>query len=227
MADEPAEFFVQAECLLAEGVQGILLGVPPEADAPAHVVDLGQVLHPQRVDGPEEHEALDHGPFLAHLGLVGVELVVHDLEETFRDRLGRAQVPDLILGDVLGSDAHALEGLDEALHAPRVDRRAEVSVDEHVDLLLEERPDRVGEILVAKDLVSFGVDRLALAIDHIVELDDALADVEVETLDPRLGTLDGLADDPGFDVRVVIEPEALHDRGDPLRREALHEVVVK
>ena len=69
----------------------------------------------------------------------------------------------------------------------------EVLVEERLDLLVEEGPDRVGQVLVAEDLVALGVDRLALLVDDVVELDDALADVEVEALDAALGALDRLA----------------------------------
>ena len=62
-----------------------------------------------------------------------------------------------------------------------------------VDLGLEEVADGLGEVLVAEDLVALGVDRLALLVDDVVELDDALADVEVEALDAVLGGLDRLA----------------------------------
>ena len=64
---------------------------------------------------------------------------------------------------------------------------------QRLHLLLEELADRLGEVLVAQDLVALGVDRLALLVDDVVELDDALADVEVEALDAGLGALDRLA----------------------------------
>jgi hypothetical protein len=65
-------------------------------------------------------------------------------------------------------------------------------------------PGRVGEVLVAEHLVAFGVDRLALAVDHVVELDDALPHVEVEALDSALGALDRLADEAALDRHVVL-----------------------
>ncbi len=87
--------------------------------------------------------------------------------------------------------------------------------------------DRLAQVLVVEDLVALGVDRLALLVDHVVELDDALADVEVEALDPGLGALDRLADDARLDGHVVLEAHPLHQPGDPIRREPLHQVVVE
>jgi hypothetical protein len=67
-----------------------------------------------------------------------------------------------------------------------------MALDERVDLLVEERAHGVGEVLVLEHLVALGVDRLALLVDDVVELDDALADIEVEALDPALGAFDRL-----------------------------------
>ncbi len=102
-----------------------------------------------------------------------------------------------------------------------------VQVEERLDLLVEEGPNRVGQVLVVEDLVALGVDRLALLVDDVVVLDDALADVEVEALDARLRALDRLADHPRLDRDVVLEAEALHEAGDSLRGEPLHEVVLE
>ena len=78
-----------------------------------------------------------------------------------------------------------------------------------------------------EDLVALGVDRLALLVDHVVVLDDALADVEVEALDAALGGLDRPRHEARLDGHVVVEPEPLHQAGDPLAGEALHQVVLE
>ena len=100
-------------------------------------------------------------------------------------------------------------------------------VEQGVDLLVEEGADRVGQVLVVEDLVALGVDRLALLVDHVVELDDALADVEVEALDAGLGALDRLAHEARLDRHVVLEAEALHQAGHAVRGEPLHQVVLE
>ena len=60
---------------------------------------------------------------------------------------------------------------------------AQVLLDQGVDLVVDEIAHGGGQVLVAQDLVALGVDRLALLVDDVVVLDDALADVEVVALD--------------------------------------------
>ena len=83
-----------------------------------------------------------------------------------------------------------------------------------LDLLVDEAADGVGQVLVAEHLVALGVDRLALLVDDVVVLDDALADVEVVALDARLGVLDGLGDEARLDGHVALEAHALHEPRD-------------
>ena len=102
-----------------------------------------------------------------------------------------------------------------------------MALGERVDLVVEERLDGLGQVLVVEDLVALGVDRLALLVDDVVVLDDALADVEVEALDAALGDFDGLRHHPRLDGDVVVEPEPLHQAGHALAREPLHQVVLE
>ena len=193
----------------------------------AHVVDLGQVLHPQRVDRPHQDQPLDRGPvLLADLGLLGVEPRVGEVAHVLGDRLAAAEVPQLVGRRALAGQAHLVERVRQPFEVPLVGIVArEVGVDEDVDLLVEERLDGLGQVLVVEDLVALGVDRLALLVDDVVELDDALADVEVEALDAALGGLDRPRHEARLDRDVVLEAEPLHQPGDPLAGEALHQVV--
>src|SRR4029079_5455753 len=228
--DEAAQLLVEPVGLAPELVEWVLLGVAAQPDAAPHVVDLGQVLDPQRVDRPEQDEALDHRPVLfADLLRLRLELGVRHVEEVLADRVPTAQVPEVVLARPgLIAKAHRLDRGGETLHPPVVDAlAAEVAVDEDPDLVLEEGLDRVAQVLVAEDLVAFLVDRLALAVDDVVVLDDALAHVEVEALDPARGAFDRLADDPRLDRDVVLEAQPLHEPGDAVRGEPLHEVVLE
>ena len=67
VADEGAHLLVEAEGLLLEGVERVLLGEAAQADALAHLVDLGQVLDPDRVDRAQQDEALDQRPLVGVL----------------------------------------------------------------------------------------------------------------------------------------------------------------
>ena len=113
------------------------------------------------------------------------------------DRLIAAQRPEVLFGRPLALDAHRLERRREALEIPVVGRRpGDELPDQRLDLVIEEGLHRFGQVLVAEHLVALRVDRLALLVDDVVELDDALPDVEVEALDPGLGALDRLGDEP-------------------------------
>src|SRR5207244_7399063 len=62
VADEGSQFLVEAERLLLELVQRILLGVASKPDPTAHVVELGDVLDPERINRSQEHQSLDQRP---------------------------------------------------------------------------------------------------------------------------------------------------------------------
>jgi hypothetical protein len=74
---------------------------------------------------------------------------------------------------IVGGPLLSIEDLSRntATVAVRMLRGAE-PVEDAVDLLVEERLDRLGQVLVVEDLVTLRVDRLALLVDDIVELDD-------------------------------------------------------
>ena len=115
----------------------------------------------------------------------------------------------------------------QPLDVPFVDDRTEMDLGQHVQLGLDEVADGLGQVLVAQDLVALRVDRLALLVDDVVVLNDALADVEVVALDARLGVLDRLGDQPRLDGHVPLEAHALHQAGDAVRGEALHQRVLE
>ncbi len=119
------------------------------------------------------------------------------------------------------------ERLGEALEVPVGHRLAEVGIDGGLELLLDEGQDGLAEVLVVEDLVALGVDRLALLVDDVVVLDDALADVEVVALDAGLRVLDGLGDHARLDGHVALEAHALHERRDAVAGEALQEGVLE
>ena len=125
-------------------------------------------------------------------------------------------------------EAHAHQAVGEALDVPVVRHLGgQVLVDQDVDLLVQEVAHGVRQVLVVEDLVPLGVDRLALLVDDVVVLDDALAHVEVEALDAGLRALDGLGDHARLDGHVVLEPEPGHEARDPLAGEALEERILE
>ena len=136
-------------------------------------------------------------------------------------------VPERVFRSRGPAKTQSIDGRDEGGHVPLLHRqtRGEVAVDDGVDLFIDEGLNRVGQVFVTKNLVALLVDRLALLVDDVVELDDAFADVEVVALDASLGALDGLGDEARLDRHVLLETETLHDPGDAVGGEALHQIV--
>ncbi len=108
MLDQSPELLVELEGLLAEGVQGILAAVAAEADAPPQVVELGEVLHPERIDRPQQDEPLDHRPVgLAHLGLARIQALVDKVSGGGDTRLTTGIFGTKFLLDVLSRGGRA------------------------------------------------------------------------------------------------------------------------
>ena len=111
VADEVAEFLVKLERLAPELVERVLLRVAAQADAAAHVVDLGQVLHPERIDGPQQDHALDGAPVgRADLGFAGVQAASARSSRCSLIASRRAEVPQLVGARALAGQAHHRRG---------------------------------------------------------------------------------------------------------------------
>ena len=136
---------VEREGFLPELVERILLRVAAEADAAAHVVELGQVLHPQRVDRAQQHEALDGRPVLgADLGFLGGERRVDQVADvldsasrppTLPERRPRsAPSPSMPIALSAAARPSRFQSSTTSLAAK--------PLDEVLDLLVQERPGR-------------------------------------------------------------------------------------
>jgi len=185
VADEPAQLLVEAEGLDLEGVDRVLLRVTAQEDAAPQVIELGQVLDPERVHGAQQDESLDQRPVgLAGLSLACFQRGVDGLAQSRPDRLAAVQLPEDVGLHLAGGETHRHERPRELVERPVVEvLRARVLGDELLDLIVEEGADGLGQVLVTQDLLALRVDRLALLVDHVVELDDALAHVEVVAFD--------------------------------------------
>ena len=107
------------------------------------------MLDPQRVDGPEENEPLDHRPVgLADLRLLGGELAVGEIEQVLEDAVAAAELPEIVLARARIVEAHRPERHNQRFHAPVVGIvGGEVRLDEGADLVIEERLDRLGQVV--------------------------------------------------------------------------------
>ncbi len=140
VADEAAQLVVQLERFALEFVERILLRIAPQADAAAHVVELGQVLDPQRVDRSDEDQPLDGLPvLLADLGRLGRQALVGYLADVFGDRIAPAEVPQLVGRGARTAQAHRHEGCRQPLEVPRLRIvTGQVAVHDRVHLVIEE-----------------------------------------------------------------------------------------
>ena len=151
-------------------------------------------------------QGLDHVVAVEPFG--AADLVGHGVEvERHRPQLlelglQRVEVP--LLGEALGGPGD--EALDDV-------------VDEAADLVLEVR--------ALEHLATLGVDHVALAVHHVVVLEDVLAGVEVLGLDLALGVGDRAGDPLVLDRDVVGDLEDLEDPVDPVGLEQPHQLVLE
>ena len=78
-----------------------------------------------------------------------------------------------------------------------------------------------------KPIEALRIDDFALAVDHVIVLDHALANIKVVTFDADLRLLDGLADHAVFDRFVFREAGGFHQALHIVVGEALHEFIVE
>jgi hypothetical protein len=169
--------------------QRVALGHRPQADALLQVVHLVEVLAPLAVEHREQHPALE----LAHASEPssssrrvvrrGRRLQLLDQQLGGRGRLARRRPPR----SGRRGDRHRVELLErgpELVEVPvlgvalggRASRRSGDDVVDHVlDLLVQ--------VLALEHLAALGVDDLRCLVQHLVVLEDVLADLEVLRLD--------------------------------------------
>ena len=83
------------------------------------------------------------------------------------------------------------------------------------------------QVLALEHPAALGVDDLALAVEHVVVLQDVLADLEVAGLDLGLRALDRAGDHLGLDRDLVLHLGRGHEPVDHRRVEQPHEVVLQ
>ena len=87
--------------------------------------------------------------------------------------------------------------------------------------------DLVVQVLAVEHPPALGVDDLALLVQHLVVLEDVLADLGVLALDLGLRALDLPGDHLGLDRHVLGDVEAVHDRLDRAGAEPPHQLVLQ
>ena len=93
------------------------------------------------------------------------------------------------------------------------------------DLLLHHAQHLVTQVWLAEHLPSLSVDNLTLLVDHIVELQHVLADVEVIPLHPCLRRPDSLIEPGMLDGHVILHAKPVHQFLDSFAAEAAHQLI--
>ena len=83
------------------------------------------------------------------------------------------------------------------------------------------------EILAVDHSHPLGVDRLALPVHHVVELQHVFADREVASLDLGLRRFNGRRKQLRLDRGVLIDLKGVHQILDPVAAEETHQVVLQ
>ena len=86
--------------------------------------------------------------------------------------------------------------------------------------------DHVGQVGLAHELGALLEDRLALVVDHVVVLEEVLADLVVPLLDALLGRGDGVVQPLVGDGLAVLHAEGAHDGVEALAGEDAQQVVL-
>jgi len=209
--------------------QRVALAKAAQSDTGLEVVHLLQVVHPAGIDDAQHdlsvelaHEVLTQALGLhvvallnicQDIGSQGLEVLVGelgriDMPGELHDPLAQAPEIALAIVAVLGA---------ELLHAA-------------VHGVVHDLGDVVGQVLAIQNLVTLGVNDLALLVHDVIVLKNALTHGEVDALDLVLGVLDGLGDDLVLDGHVVAHVGRDHHLGDtvhPVAAEQAHEVVLE
>ncbi|MPM11241.1 hypothetical protein SDC9_57580 [bioreactor metagenome] len=232
-----------ADHLLHEGVhhRGEHLGALPlvldqrialrhraQADALAQVVHLVEVLAPLAVQHGQQHPTLEltHGlgaelglPGVVRLAGVGLE-VLHQfgggevdpavVRQFETDRVERTHLrPQRVQIPVLGEPGRG--GL------------ADVALDD----LVGGGAQPLGDVGALQHLAAIAVDRVPLAVHHVVVAQHVLAHLEVLRLDLLLGLPDRLRDALVLDRLIVGDLQCLHHPVDDVGLEQPHQVVLE
>ena len=96
-----------------------------------------------------------------------------------------------------------------------------------LDDVVDHVPDLLVQVLAVEHPPALGVDDLALLVEHLVVLEDVLADLGVLPLDLGLRALDLPGDHLGLDRHVLGDVEAVHHRLDRAGPEAPHQLVLQ
>src|SRR5947207_2715573 len=213
--------------------QRVALRIGAQADALLEVVHLVEVLAPLAVDDREQDLALQFADRLcAEFLLAPVVRAVGVLqqlsgEELGLQRLGSARLVDDVL-DRHADRVQLLEAGPELLQVPVLGVPLGGGTrGVRPDHVIDHVPYLVVQVLAVQYPLALGVDDGALLVQHLVVLQDVLADLGVLRLDLGLGVLDLAGHHLGLDGHVLGDVEPLHDHLDRARPDPAHQLVLQ
>src|SRR5256712_5711279 len=227
--DARRHLFEERVSLALVGDERVLLAIAAQVDALAELLHRGEVLDPVDVDRAQEDPPLHHArQLLAELGLAPFVRLVDELRDLLSKLVQARGVGERRRGDLVGAAQHRAERRGEPCAVPFLGvRRDRVRVDHGRGLVVKEADDRLPDVAFLDDLPALVVDDVALVVENVVELERALADVEVAALDLDLRLGDRPGHHPRLDRDGVVEAEPRHEPGDALRGEDADEVVLE
>ena len=191
------------------------------------------MVSPAAVDHAQDNPALEfsHRRLAELLGtaLVRELRIGEDLltEERTVDPAARTRLGEQLI-DRDGDRVDDLEFTPQRVEIPVVRvALTGVVVDDLVDDVVKELRHAILQVVALEDVAAVAVDRLALAVQHIVVLQHVLADLRVARLDLALRAADGAAHDFRFDREVIRNVSTPHEGFGSSGVEQAHEVVGK
>ena len=216
------------ERLRFEFIQGITLGIAPEADNRSQVIQRQQMFPPMLIDGLEQHLFFD----VAH-GL-GPEIGCL-FRHVFIRRLIKTLAHDIIINAIFFGPLHHRHVNAQILDHLAIKRLGipligigalgHMFIDQIIDHLMAHVGGHVREVGGFHDLAALFKDRLALLVHHIIVFQKVLPNIEIARLDLGLRPFQRLVH-PGMDDGFALfHAELLQHLVEPVRAKDPHQIV--
>src|SRR5256884_3160233 len=215
--------------LLLVGLEGVHLPVAAQPDALLQVIHVEEVVLPERVERLEHDELFQ----VAHDGRAEGRLALlvdraDALDEEVLERAD-AEAGTLLLGQAQAEVELREHRVVDRLPVPLLGGRLGVGVggDQVLGDALGQLERVAPQVVAREEVAPARVDHLALLVEHVVVLEEVLADVEVVRLDLLLRVADGARDEAVLDRYALLHPEPLHQVLHPVGAEDAQQVVLQ
>ena len=207
--------------------QRVALAVGVQADARPQVLHGREVLHPVGIYGPQQQEPLDQPHLLRADFFLPLSIGGLGVGRQYAFHLLTAVLIDVVLVLQFRRQwADLAQLVNQPLGVPVVGVAARQVLGQQAGELLSQHPQRLfAQVTATEGLVAVDVDNLPLLVQHVVEFQQVLANVEVVALHLDLGAADGLGDQFVLHRGILFQSGPTHDALDALAAEPLHQLV--